>query len=294
VYDSEKQTLKEVVQRVPGFDGAGRHRVEEFSCTAADGVNLHAVLTLPERSKTVRAPLVVLAPADPFAAMPAAYDPEAQAFAAMGVATLRVNVRGAEGLGRAHRASLKRGYEAAQVADLLTAMDRAAAHFPVSRRLTAIVGREYGAYLALRAAELHPKRFRCVVAADAIMDWGRQLTRWQSDDAMRAFWGGEDGLKESSAWRSVNAIQAAVLLLTQDFTEEASAADRNLGDVRKFAGELRGQGSTAELFNLSTPYARLSPSEKAEVFARIEVFFNLHLFNYTVDLGETRVMEDQP
>jgi dipeptidyl aminopeptidase/acylaminoacyl peptidase len=294
VYDSEKQVLMEVVKRVPKFEAKSLSRVVEFSCAAADGVVLHGVLTLPEKTKTVRAPLVVLAPESPFAAMPKAFDAEAQAFAAMGMAVLRVNVRGAEGLGRAHRESLKRGYETAQVADLLTAMDYAAANFSVSRRLTAIMGREYGAYLALRAAELHPKRFRCVLAADTIIDWGKELTAFRSDEALRAFWGGEEQAKKSSAWPEVEKIEAAVLLLTEDFTEAAAARDNNLGEVRKLAGALKGQGTTAERFNLSTPYAMLPAAEKAGVFGRIEAFFNLHLFNYTVDLGETRVIEDKP
>jgi|GEM_PF-6444791 len=292
VYDSEKRTLTEVVKRIGGLDLQRVARVVTFSCVSKEGVKLDGVLTLPQSPKTARAPLIVMTPRTPFSAVPTGFDAEAQAFAEMGMATLRVNVRGAEGFGRERRESLKHGYGAGQVDDLLLLMDYAAEHFPVSRRMVAVMGREYGAYLALRAAEWHPKRFRCVVAADAVIDWAGELARDRDGGAMLAFWGDAEQVKASNGWPNVNAIDAAVLFLTRDFTEVAAQADLNLGDVRRLASKLKGQGTVAERFNLSTSYGRLSGAEKAGVFSRIEAFFNLNLFNYSVNTGEARVIEE--
>ena len=59
------------------------------------------------------------------------------------------------------------------LSDILAAIDSIRARTPIDPRRIAIVGEGFGGYLALRAVQVHPDRFRCAVAISAPVDLGQ-------------------------------------------------------------------------------------------------------------------------
>ena len=99
--------------------------------------------------------------------MSADFDRDAQAFAGMGFMVLRVNYRGTGGMGLRHLGAIHGGVDRVPIEDIIAAIDSIGAQTPIDRQRIALVGEGLGGYLALRAVQVHPERFRCAVAISA-------------------------------------------------------------------------------------------------------------------------------
>jgi pimeloyl-ACP methyl ester carboxylesterase len=169
VFYPEERRADEIMSRAPWLTTATRNPGISFGFQTKAGVNLSGYLTTPLRPILKRPPLVVLCHDGPWQRDLPGYNREAQALAAMGFIVLQVNYRGSAGFGRKHLDALREGYDSVAIDDILAAID-AITPKNVDRRLVAIMGHGYGGYLALRAMQLHPNRFRCAVTFDAPTD----------------------------------------------------------------------------------------------------------------------------
>ncbi|HEX2101022.1 MAG TPA: alpha/beta fold hydrolase, partial [Candidatus Synoicihabitans sp.] len=251
--------------------------------------------TYPREVRIEPVPILVYCHDGPWSRDHPGYDRGPQALAAMGFAVLQVNYRGSGGFGRAHRDALRTGGERVAIDDLLAAVEWVQATHAVSRRRIAILGNGYGGYLALRALQLHPDRFRCAVGINAPAD----LLRWMntpatsisfSRDLRSAFFGNDkDRLRAASLTTEPELFKRPVLIVQAE-------GDTVVPEAQARALRRAMVGASAiepEVYRLPAEgHARWLPGSYTRVFERLEEFFVQNIFEYTVETGETEVLED--
>ncbi len=173
VYTPEGEQLVLCARRTPWIASANVCRETPLAFTAGDGTPLAGRLTEARNSRIHPPPLVVLCPDGPGRPLSAGFDRDAQAFAGMGFVVLRVNYRGTGGLGLRHLGAIRSGVDSVPLGDIIAAIDSIGAQTPIDRQRIAVVGEGLGGYLALRAVQVHPERFRCAVAISAPIDLGQ-------------------------------------------------------------------------------------------------------------------------
>jgi|GEM_PF-1214827 len=142
-----------------------------FSAPNPAGGTLSGILLLPGNAHQKPIPIVVLCAEEPWLRFPYEFQPEMSALAEMGFAVLQVNPRGAWGLGVKHRQGISDRYDELQVEDILSTIDMLCKSAPsLSSKNVAILGHDRGGYLAMRAVQLRPDRFRCAIGIDPTID----------------------------------------------------------------------------------------------------------------------------
>ncbi len=131
---------------------------------AADGLNIHAYLTLPAFREAKDLPLVVLPHGGPQARDTMDYDWQAQVFASRGYAVLQPNFRGSEGYGDDFILAGHGQWGRKMQTDLSDGVRFLARKGMVDARRVAIFGASYGGYAALAGATLDAGAYRCAVS----------------------------------------------------------------------------------------------------------------------------------
>lgn len=198
-----------------------------ISFTAADGLALDGVLTLPIGKPARNLPLVV----EPRAAAiggraKVGFDLWAQAFASRGYAVFVPNVRGALGYSDAFRQAGEGEYGRKMLTDIADGVAALARSGLVDPKRVCVVGSDYGGYAAVAEVTLQQQPYTCAVAVNGFFDlealqhWRREktltgeeaLTRW------RAHWGAAKSADLRALSPSVLAARATapILLLHGD------------------------------------------------------------------------------
>lgn len=297
VFDRSTGRLSEFIRRAPWLNERDAHRTLVMSFKAPDGRPISGVLTLPRQPRMNPLPLMVVPEDEPWMRVRAGYRAEVQALAELGLVVWQPNSRGAWGFGIKHREAIKQGYEEAQVADILAAVDHLAAHLPINAKRISLLGEERGGFLALRSLQLHPERFRCAVAINPTIDLDAWLkeNRWGDrvvgPELIRTYLGDEQRLKAAPLRRQPELIKKPVLVLSYP---GPAGGPRTFGYLaaRNFAAGVRKAGTTADFEELEEDYMRGLPKARSAVFLQIEKFVNAHLYNYNVDVGETEERKD--
>jgi pimeloyl-ACP methyl ester carboxylesterase len=169
--------------------------------------------------------------------------------------------------------------------------------FAINSKRVAVVGTGFGGYLALRSVQLEPKKFRCAIAIDTILDlqgWVAE-SRWSNTDArpqfIQAFLGGAARLKESPLLNHPETISNPILMLSYrgpGGTLEPSAYI----DARKLVRKVSAQEVPAEIFDLTDDYMANLPAAKSEAHRKIEDFLNLYIYNYKVNMGDLKIIKE--
>ncbi len=134
---------------------------------AADGLDIHAYLTLPPAAlaSTGKAlPLIVLPHGGPEARDTLDFDWESQLYASRGYAVLQPNFRGSTGYGEAFIAAGYGQWGRKMQSDLSDGITYLAGKGIVDPARVAIVGASYGGYAALAGATFDKGVYRCAVA----------------------------------------------------------------------------------------------------------------------------------
>jgi pimeloyl-ACP methyl ester carboxylesterase len=280
--------LVEFIERAPWLDAAGRNPGASFSFDTPTGVKLTGYITLPKHPILKRPPLIVVCHDGPWTRDWPGYDRETQALAAMGFIVLQVNYRGSAGFGRAHLDALREAPDTAPVEDIMAALE-AMAPADVDRRLIALFGRGYGGYIALRAAQLHPERFRCVVAIDAPMDLSVRIAanaRNYQGEMWRSFFGSDFAhLREISPVAHSDRTKLPVMIIEAD-------AKSALGG-RAFANAAKKHNAESVFLSLSANEAAALPQAQAALFGKIREFLNATVYNYAVKIGAMQEIADK-
>jgi pimeloyl-ACP methyl ester carboxylesterase len=295
IFDAAKARLAEFVRRVPGGDAKNDGQAAVLSFKDRSGLELGALLHLPGANYPKPTALVVLCPTEPWFRARTAHRPEVQALTAMGLAVLQINGRGATGFGIKQREALKPGYEEAQVEDLVSALDYLQKYLPMNLKRVIAMGSDWGGFVALRAVQLHPERFRCAVTLNPTVDPGDWLensswTEGAPGPALtRDYYGDAAHLKAAPLVRQAAKVSRPVLLLNYPGRAGSPLSPKYLV-ARRFAAAVRSAGGTAEFGDLSEDFTRGYPVAKAETYGRIQQFLNSALFSYEVNIGDTKVV----
>jgi dipeptidyl aminopeptidase/acylaminoacyl peptidase len=251
-------------------------------------VHLTGTITLPSRSRISPPPLVVLCRDIPGRRGRAEFNRDVQAVAAMGFAVATVNYRGSAGFGAHHRDAVKVGFDAIPIEDVRATVAWIARHHPINPMRVGLLGEGFGGFIALRAAQLFPDEFRCVVSINAptdLADWTVETSR--------------------SGWRTLPdfGFEARQVFfdrarLTPSVTDQVAATDRPVmivqdlakADLRKSQGtSLRAAMKRHDLYVEYLPtnaaFTSGDPGVRERVFTQIAGFLNDHIYDFRVDLG---------
>ena len=296
VYDSKRARLSEFVRRAPWIDATHTHATLPFSYTAKDGARISGLVTVPQQPRLKPIPMVVLCPDRPWLRVSPDFQSEVQALADMGFVVVQLNGRGAWGLGLRQRQSLTAGYDLVQIEDIATTVTNLEKIFTVNPRRVALLGRGHGGFIALRALQTYPDRFRCAIALDAPVDLGGWLAeqKWSDDDVQpqltRAWLGDADRLKAAPLTSHPETLTKPVLMLNYPGLDGAPRRSA-YATAMHFAGEVRSHGTTAEFGDLSTDYMIGLPAARAAVFDHIEEFLNVNVYDFNVKLREMKIIK---
>lgn len=296
ILDRGQQKFSEFVRRAPALDTGAMSAVVPFGFTQADGTRIDGTLALPRQARVTPIPLVVLCPALPWERRGAEYSREFDALARTGTAVVQINGRGIWGSGIRQRAAIKSGYDEAQVADIMAAIEHLAPQFKVSKKRVALIGRGHGGFIALRALQLHPDSFMGAVAIDAPVDLGTWLEIARRDQASfgatltREMMGDEARLAAAPLVKEPERITAPIFLLA--YRGEDDAQRRVFSGNRRLHAVVSRQAPASEFFEREIDHVAELPKAAAEEWRRIEAFLNTALYEYKVKVGETEVVPD--
>lgn len=296
VYDRTTAKMMEFVRRAPWVDANHTHLTLPFSYATPDGARITGLVTAPRQPRLKPIPMVVLCPDLPWQRVRSDFQTEVQALADMGFVVVQLNGRGAWGLGLKQRSSLTAGYDLVQVEDIATTVANLEKLFNVNPRRVALLGRGHGGFIALRALQVYPDKFRCAIALDAPVNLANWLAeqRWSGDDVLphltRAWLGDTARLKAAPLTSHPETVTKPVLLLNYPGLDGAPHRTTYVA-ARNFANRVRARGTTVEFDSLRTDYIIGLPAARAEVFDRIEAFLNVYVYDYTVKLQELKVVK---
>ena len=228
----------------PTIQGLAIGKTETLSYTAADGLSLEAVLTLPPARDPSSLPVIVLPHGGPIAHDQQGFDWWAQAFAARGYAVLQPNFRGSTGYGPALVAAADGQWGRKMQTDLSDALAALADRGVADPDRACIVGSSYGGYAALAGVTLQQGVYRCAVSVNGIGDlfaFMREERRSFGDVARRnldLLLGEDSDLKALSPSRIAARANAPILLIHgRDDTVVPYAQAKIMEDALKDAGK---------------------------------------------------------
>lgn len=159
----------------PWLDPARMRPMQIVKFKTRDGHRLDAYLTLPAgASKQNPPPMVVLPHGGPYSRNTWGFDPQVQFFASRGYAVLQPNYRGSPGYGWMFPREDDWAFNKMRD-DVNDATKGLAASGLVDSRRIAIIGSDFGAYLAADGVASEPTLYRCAVAISGIYDWAELI-----------------------------------------------------------------------------------------------------------------------
>jgi dipeptidyl aminopeptidase/acylaminoacyl peptidase len=144
--------------------------ISSFGYTAADGLEMDGVLTLPPGREPANLPIVVMPHGGPSNHDDVAFDWWAQAFASRGFAVFQPNFRGSTNRGEAFVRAGHGEWGRKMQTDISDGLAALAAKGIVDPARACIVGASYGGYAALAGVTLQQDLYRCAVAVAPVSD----------------------------------------------------------------------------------------------------------------------------
>ncbi|HEV8651253.1 MAG TPA: S9 family peptidase [Actinomycetes bacterium] len=138
-------------------------KMEPFTYTARDGLEVHGYLSFPPSAARSGLPTVLKVHGGPWWRDAWGLDPEAQWLANRGYLCVQVNFRGSTGYGKAFLNAGDREWGGAMHDDLVDAVRFVVGRGWADPARVAIYGGSYGGYAALVGATFTPDLFRCAV-----------------------------------------------------------------------------------------------------------------------------------
>lgn len=236
----------------PAYDGVDNvFPVQWITYRAADGLELHAYLTLPPDRVAKSLPLIVLPHGGPHARDEPGFDWISQALASRGYAVFQPEFRGSAGFGRDLLWAGFGQFGRKMQTDLSDGVRALSAQGLIDPKRVCIVGASYGGYAALAGATLDPGVYRCAVSIAGISDLQALLSHWDwphntLDDRNARFWDRFLGVKEAddpaldaiSPIKHIDKVSIPILLIHgRDDTIVPFSQSDDMVDALKDAGK---------------------------------------------------------
>jgi dipeptidyl aminopeptidase/acylaminoacyl peptidase len=191
VFTVPTQKLALLGHEYPAFGEEVLAPVRTVTYTARDGLELQAVLTLPNGKEAKNLPIIVLPHGGPGARDEENFDWWTQFLADRGYAVLQPNYRGSTGFGNAFYEAGQGEWGLKMQDDVDDALAWAVAEGIADKGRACIAGGSYGGYVAMRAAERNPDLYRCSVSFAGVSDLKKLLTfdrQFLNDLATADYW----------------------------------------------------------------------------------------------------------
>lgn len=144
--------------------------ISTFAYTAADGMEMDGILTLPPGREAKNLPVVALPHGGPHNHDTASFDWWAQAFASRGYAVFQPNFRGSTNRGQDFRLAGYGEWGRAMQTDISDGLAALAEKGVIDMDRACIVGASYGGYAALAGVTVQQDLYRCAVAVAPVSD----------------------------------------------------------------------------------------------------------------------------
>jgi len=275
----------EIFRRAPWLSATKLNDTRYFAFTAPDGAGLTGYLTWPRQPRAPAPPLLVVFPSGFPGRAQTAFDPEAEIFADLGYAVMRLNHRSVGGVKPEDLNALRTAVDRVGVDDARAAIEWLAernAERPFDRRRVATLGRGFGGYLAVRALQLQPALFRGGVAIDAPLDLQPWL-RPADDRAAASTRTARDlpaGLVDHAGadWTALSVVgQGAALAQPVCLLVEPGRNPTIDAATAELRSRLQQLERAPEYVELDAAFRAGVPVARATVYRRIDAFLHLHL-----------------
>ncbi len=170
------------------IEGKDVGEVRTIDYKAADGTEIHGVLTLPPGSKGKNLPVVVLPHGGPASRDFAVFDWWAQAFASRGYAVFQPNFRGSTGFGKAFHDAGYGQWGRKMQTDISDGVAALAKEGVIDPKRACIVGASYGGYAALAGVTVQHGLYRCAVSYAGVADLSAMLAENELNDPSTRYW----------------------------------------------------------------------------------------------------------
>lgn len=144
--------------------------ISTIKYTAADGLKMDGILTLPAGREARGLPLIVLPHGGPNSHDEEGFDWWAQAFASRGYAVFQPNFRGSTGRGEEFRSLGNGEWGRKMQTDISDGVAFLAEQGTIDPARACIVGASYGGYAALAGVTLQQGLYRCAVSVNGVSD----------------------------------------------------------------------------------------------------------------------------
>lgn len=196
-------------------------KISTVAYTAADGLEMDGILTLPFDREAKNLPLVMLPHGGPTSHDAERFDWWAQAFASRGYAVFQPNFRGSTSQDAAFIKAGHGEWGRKMQSDISDGLAHLAAQGIVDPKRSCIVGASYGGYAALAGVTLQQGLYRCAVSVAGVSDLSMMIStdiRESAGDAilkrnLKAEIGSGRDLKDVSPRRLAGKADAPVLLI---------------------------------------------------------------------------------
>jgi len=172
--DIQKHAASPIGTQYPTVTSNDVGPVSMLAYRAADGLELHGVLTLPPGKPAKDLPLVVLPHGGPEARDYPSFDWWAQAYASRGYAVFQPNFRGSSGYGTPFRDAGLGEWGRKMQTDISDGVAELAKK-GIDPKRACIVGGSYGGYAALAGVTVQQGLYRCAVSVAGVADPGEML-----------------------------------------------------------------------------------------------------------------------
>jgi len=233
----------------PSVQPANVGDIRVVTWKAADGLELHGVLSLPPDRPATNLPIVVMPHGGPWARDYPVFDWWAQAFVVQGYAVFQPNYRGSTGYGEKFYEAGIGEYGGKMQTDIADGLATLARQGIIDQKRACIVGASYGGYAALYGVTILHGLYRCSVSVAGLSDVSgflRYITNETGDDSpdhrfLASFIGGE-GTGSISPARQADHADAPILLIhgkddtrvPLDQSEQMKRALENAGKTVEF------------------------------------------------------------
>lgn len=252
-YDLNTGEDKTVLTEAPQIDSSEMQPSEAISFTSRDGVEIHGFLTKPKsETKTAGSTKTLLMiHGGPRARDHWGWDAEAQYFAALGYAVLKVNYRGSDGYGLSYSPYSHFSSMHTSVQDTIDAT-----HWLIEEKIAtpgkiSIYGSSFGGHVALSCAAEEPDLFTSAIGYAGVYNWLEELDHGFKEEPiydrlkMRTYYGDYDNERDkwlaASAISKVDQIGCPVLLIhgRSDDVVSSTQSRRMKSALKKAGGDVK-------------------------------------------------------
>ena len=280
----EKHTSGLIKNSQPWIDPKRMQPMGIIKYTTAEGRQMDAYITLPVgASKKNPPPVVVIPHPNAYNRWVWGFNPEVQFLASRGYAVLQPNYRGSAGY--TWMFPKEESWDFRKMSDDVAQATRKAIEMGlVDRNRVAIMGSEFGGYLAVAGAAFEPGLYKCALSISAFYDWGKYIRedkymQFTNPYYSRYLYELGDPSKNAERYNAMSPLPHASQVHSALFVAWGEYDDPELiGQSKEMASAVERNGMHVETMSfLNEAEGVRHLAHKVELYEHIEAFLSKNL-----------------